>query len=120
MKKIFTAALGVSAAVYTVLTLLRYSQTELCIGAMIVADVNFIAAVLISFGFRLAAENGYKNTAMLDRISSAAAAELFFLSIPLFLVPLFHENITETAFAVYVNIIGVVLFLTILIINKKF
>ena len=87
---------------------------------MIVADVNFIAALLIIFGFRLAAENGYRGTAKLDKISLYAVAELFFLSIPLFLVPLFHKNITETAFAVYVNIIGLVLFLTILIINKKF
>lgn len=113
-------ALGISAAVFTFLTLLKFSQNELCIGAMLAADVNFIAVLLISFGFRLAAENGYGNTAKLDRISAAAAAELFFPSIPLFFVPLFHENISETAFAIYVNIIGVVLFSTILFINKKF
>lgn len=111
--------LGISAAVFTALAIALWSESELCIGAAVVVCVNFILTAMLKFGFGLAAENGYKNVAKLDRILSVSSFVLLTLSIPLFLVPIFYESISDRSFAVYVNIIGVILLISILIADKK-
>lgn len=111
--------LGISAAVFTALVIALHSESELCIGAAVVVCVNFILTIMLKFGFGLAAESGYKNAAKLDRILSVSSIVLLILSVPLFLVPVFYESISDTAFAVYVNIIGAVLLISILIADKK-
>lgn len=110
--------LGISAAVFTALVIALWSESELCIGAAVVVCVNFILTAMLKFCFGLAAENGY-NRAKLDRILSVSSVVLLILSIPLFFVPIFYGSISDTAFAVYVNIIGAVLLISILIADKK-
>lgn len=110
--------LGISAAVFTALVIALWSESELCIGAAVVVCVNFILTIMLRFGFGLAAENGY-NRAKLDRILSVSSFVLLILSIPLFFVPIFYGSISDTAFAVYVNIIGAVLLISILTADKK-
>lgn len=110
--------LGISAAVFTALVIGLWSESELCIGAAVVVCVNFILTIMLKFGFGLAAENGY-NRAKLDRILSVSSVVLLVLSIPLLLVPVFYKNISDRLFTVYVNIIGAVLLIFILISDKK-
>lgn len=111
--------LGISAAVFTALVIALWSESELCIGAAVVVCVNFILTAMLKFSFGLAAENGYNNRAKLDRILSVSSVVLLVLSVPLFFVPVFYESISDTAFAAYVNIIGAVLLISILIADKK-
>lgn len=117
--RVFRIILGISSAVFTALVIALRCESELCIGAAVVVCVNFILTAMLKFGFGLAAENGYKNAAKLDRILSVSSCVLLILSVPMFLVPVFYESISDTAFTVYVNIIGVVLLFSILIADKK-
>ena len=111
--------LGISAAVFTALVIALWNEYELCIGSAVVICANFVLTIMMKFGFTLASENGYKDKTKLDRILSVSSFVALILSVPLFLVPLFHKSISDIAFAVYVNIIGVILAVSIIIANKK-
>lgn len=119
MRRVVIVIHTVSAVVFTGLTLALWSDSEFCFAAMMMADVNLLAALMLNFAVSFAAEQGTYDNAKLKKIADTAAAEMLLLTVPLLLSPLLCSFISKTALAVYINISGLILFVSVLVIDRK-
>jgi len=115
--RICRVCLGIAAAVYVPLAVIFISG-NIAVGAAIVVLTNLILTQMLNAGFKIAADNGYGDSKKLDKILSAVSIEMLILSIPVMLFPII-DFAGDIIFAVYVNIIGVVLLATVLILYKR-
>lgn len=115
--RICRICLGIAAAVYVPLAVIFISG-NIAVGAAIVVLTNFILTQMLNAGFKIAADNGYGDSRKLDKILSAVSIEMLILSIPVMLFPIIDLK-SNIIFAVYVNIIGVILLATVLALHKR-
>lgn len=115
--RICRICLGIAAAVYVPLAVI-FMSGSIAFGAVIVVLTNLILTQMLNAGFKIAADNGYGDRKKLDRILSAVSIEMLILSIPVMLFPMIGLA-SNIIFAVYVNVIGVILLVTVLVLNKK-
>lgn len=115
--RICRICLGIAAAVYVPLAVIFISG-NIAVGAAIVVLTNFILTQMLNAGFKIAADNGYGDSRKLDKILSAVSIEMLILSIPVMIFPIIDLK-SDFIFAVYVNIIGVILLATVLVLHKR-
>ena len=73
---------------------------------------------MLNAGFKIAADNGYGDSRKLDKILSAVSIEMLILSIPVMIFPIIDLK-SDFIFAVYVNVIVVILLATVLNLHKR-
>lgn len=115
--RICRICLGIAAAVFVPLAVIFLSGS-IAVGAVIVTLTNFILTQMLNVGFKIAADNGYGDRKRLDKILSAVSIEMLLLTIPVMLFPMIGMK-SNIIFAVYVNIIGVIVLVTVLFLQKS-
>lgn len=115
--RICRICLGIAAAVYVPLAVIFISG-NIAVGAAIVVLTDFILTQMLNAGFKIAADNGYGDSKKLDKILSAVSIEMLILSIPVMIFPII-DWASDVIFAVYVNIIGIILLATVLVLHKR-
>ena len=115
--RICRICLGIAAAVYVPLAVIFISG-NIAVGAAMVVLTDFILTQMLNAGFKIAADSGYGDSKKLDKILSAVSIEMLILSIPVMIFPII-DWASNIIFAVYVNVIGVILLATVLILYKR-
>lgn len=115
--RICRICLGIAAAVYVPLAVIFISG-NIAVGAAIVVLTDFILTQMLNAGFKIAADNGYGDSRKLDKILSAVSIEMLILSIPVMIFSITDLK-SDVIFVVYVNIIGVILLATVLVLHKR-
>lgn len=116
--KICRIVLYVSTVIYITLIIALKMGSELCIGTAVMAVTNAVLVLILKAAVRFASENGYKDMAKAERILSVVSIEALIITVPLFLTPILQNVISEMVFVVYVNLVTMVYFVSIIAISK--
>lgn len=116
--KICRIVLFISTVIYIALIIAFKMNSELCIGTAVMAVTNAVLVIILKAAVRFASENGYKDIAKAERILSVVSIEALIITVPLFLTPILQNVISEMVFVVYVNLVTMVYFVSIIAISK--